>query len=154
LGTERVEGHPPTGDDGRVLLAAAPAGWEDRKVVLGAFDGDALVAVVDLLPGFHEPGAAHVGLLQVQPGTKVEATAGVPQDALLDWLREQWPETTILRAAIVATNAATADPFWTAMGYSPTGSPLAYDVGAEQSTRRSGHGQFSAETAPPPVLNA
>jgi hypothetical protein len=40
------------------------------------------------------------------------------------------------------------------MGYSPTGSPLAYDVGAEQSTRRSGHGQFSAETAPPPVLNA
>ncbi|KRE93673.1 hypothetical protein ASG76_14665 [Nocardioides sp. Soil774] len=36
---ERVEGRPPTADDARALLAAAPAGWEDDKVVLGAFVG-------------------------------------------------------------------------------------------------------------------
>ena len=131
---ERVEGRPPTADD-RALLAAAPAGWEDNKLVLGAFVGDdVLVAVVDLLPGFPASGAAHIGLLQVHARHQGHGFGRSTHNALLDWVRRHWPETEILRAAIVATNATTAGPFWSAMGYLPTGHPLPYDVGAQQST--------------------
>ena len=131
---ERVEGRPPTADDARALLAAAPAGWEDDKVVLGAFVGDALVAVVDLLLGFPAAGTAHIGLLQVHARHQGQGFGRNTHNALLDWVRGHWPGTRILRAAIVATNATSADHFWSAMGYVPTGSPLPYAVGAQQST--------------------
>lgn len=131
---ERVEGRPPTADDARALLAAAPTGWEDTKVVLGAFVGDTLVAVVDLLLGFPAAATAHIGLLQVHAHHQGQGLGRSTHNALLDWVRGHWPETKILRSAIVATNATNADPFWSAMGYVPTGSPLPYDAGAQQST--------------------
>ena len=37
----------------------------------------------------------------------------------LAWL-QQWPEIATVRAAVVATNAPQAEPFWAAMGYEPT----------------------------------
>ncbi len=131
---QRVEGRPPAADDARALLAAAPAGWEDDKVVLGAFVGDALVAVVDLLRGFPAAGTAHIGLLQVHARDQGRGFGRSTHNALLDWVQIHWPEITTFRAAIVATNATTADPFWSAMSYVPTGSPMPYDAGAQQST--------------------
>lgn len=131
---QRVEGRAPTADDARALLAEAPAGWEDTKVVLGAFVGDGLVAVADLLPAFPTAGTVHIGLLQVHARHQGQGFGRSTHDALLNWVQERWPETTTLRAAIVATNAAIADPFWSAMGYRPSGRPLPYDAGAHHSS--------------------
>jgi GNAT superfamily N-acetyltransferase len=126
---ERVEGHPPTAEAAHDLLTEAPPGTApDHKVVLGGFLDGELVAVVDLVRGWPEPGAALIGLLQVHPGCRGLGVGRRVHAAVLEQVRA-WPEVAALRAAIVETNAAHAAPFWAALGYAPEGEPRPYTAG-------------------------
>lgn len=130
----RVSGRPPGRDEAQDLLADRPPHVsEDRKVVLGAFRDDALVAVIDVVRGWPDPETAYVGLLQVRAGSKGQGVGRHAHALLLDWLA-RWPEVTRLRAAIVETNAAEAEPFWAALGYTPSGPPRPYRQGAVSTT--------------------
>lgn len=131
--SERTNGRPPSADaadDAAELLSAAPPGVAaHRKTVLGAFDtDDNLVAVIDLIRGWPQPDTALIGLLQVHADKKGAGIGRTVHALLLDRL-PSWPEITQLRAAIVETNAAHAEPFWSAMGYARAGAPKPYRTG-------------------------
>jgi hypothetical protein len=126
---ERVTGTAPGPGDAADLLAGRPPGLPaDRKVVLGAFDDTGLAAVLDVLRGWPDPATAHIGLLQVDAGRRRQGVARRTHDLFLD-LVAGWPEIRTLRAAIVGTNAAEAEPFWTSVGYRPGEPPRPYRAG-------------------------
>ena len=125
----RVTGADPEPDGAAQLLAGRPEGLRmEDKLVLGGYDDAGLAAVIDVLRGWPDPATAHVGLLQVHAGRQGAGVGRRAHELLLDLVRG-WPGITRLRAAIVATNAAAADPFWTAMGYRPAGPPAPYRAG-------------------------
>ncbi|GAA1652041.1 hypothetical protein GCM10009744_49930 [Kribbella alba] len=67
--TERITGYPPGQADAESLLMARPEGLsEDAKVVLGVWEDDQLVAVVDLLRGYPTGHTGFIGLLEVHGG--------------------------------------------------------------------------------------
>ncbi len=134
---ERITGRPPGPRDGRDLLRLVPAGFSlENKHVLGLFDGDLLVAVVDLLRGYPDPDHAFVGLLQVRGDRQHEGLGRALHDQVVAGL-SAWPEIARLRLAIVDTNADTATPFWTRLGYLPTGEAVPFhDEGHLPTTAR------------------
>jgi uncharacterized protein len=131
---ERVTGYPPGPADAQSLLMMRPPDLAaDRKLVLGAWEGDDLVGVVDLLRGWPDEHTVHIGLLQVHGGRQGQGIGRLVHRLLLDRVRS-WPETTTLRAAVVETNAAHAEPFWRASGYQPSGDPKPYTYDKLHST--------------------
>jgi GNAT superfamily N-acetyltransferase len=130
----RVSGRPAqAGEASEVLTGRPPELSKDRKVALGGFVGDELVAVVDLLRGWPDPGTAHIGLLQVHVHHKGRGVGRQVHDQVVDHVRG-WPEITRIRAAIVESNAPHAVPFWTAVGYAAEGEPVPYRHGAVSTT--------------------
>lgn len=126
----RVTGQAPGHDAATELLAARPPELHpNHKIVLGAFDDAGLAAVIDVLRGWPNPTTALIGLLQVHPSRKRQGVGRRAHDLLLDRVAD-WSEITTLRAAIVGTNTAEAEPFWAALGYQPTGTPKPYQAGA------------------------
>jgi len=131
----RVTGTDPApGSATDLLLDRPPDLPPDRKVVLGVFDELGLAAVVDVLRGWPIPSVAHIGLLQVHPSRQRQGVGRRAHDLLLDWLAAGWPEVRTLRAAIVATNADSAGPFWVALGYRPAEAPKPYQAGTTATT--------------------
>ena len=125
----RVTGADPDKHGAADLLADRPDGLAaEDKVVLGVYDDGGLAAVVDVLRGWPDASTALIGLLQVHARCQGTGVGRRAHELLLD-LVGTWPGITQLRAAIVATNAAAADPFWTAMGYRPAGPPAPYRAG-------------------------
>ncbi|SFC93539.1 hypothetical protein SAMN04487968_11514 [Nocardioides terrae] len=128
--TMRVTGEAPQPNAAADLLVGRPPGLPpDQKVVLGAFGEDGLVAVIDVLRGWPNPVSVHIGLLQVRASGKRQGVGRRAHDLLLARVAD-WTEVTTLRAAIVGSNAAEAEPFWAALGYQPTGEPTRYQAGA------------------------
>jgi GNAT superfamily N-acetyltransferase len=137
--SERVTGAPPAPTEARDLLTGRPPELRaENKCVLGAFPDEALVAVVDLLRGRPEPSTTHIGLFQVHAVHQDTGLGRRIHHQPLQWLRQwpgqrlgqrpgqwpgQWPGTTVVRAAVVATNAEHAEPFWAAMGLHPHREP-------------------------------
>ena len=133
--TQRADGRKPEPGDAAALLREAPPGvGPSDKVVLGALDGDRLVAVVDLIRGWPTSGTALVGLLQVHAGHQGRGVGRTVHDLSLRWVTRNWPETHAMRAIIVAPNAVHANPFWQAMGYQPQGDPVTYTGARVQTT--------------------
>lgn len=132
--TQRTDGRKPEPDDAAALLRKAPPGvGPSDKVVLGAVEGDQLVAVVDLIRGWPTQGTTLVGLLQVHASHQGRGLGRVVHDLALEWVIRNWHETQVMHAVTVATNAAQAAPFWRAMGYQPQGAPVPY-AGAQVQT--------------------
>ncbi|WP_425575009.1 GNAT family N-acetyltransferase [Nocardioides panacisoli] len=84
---------------------------------------------MDVLRGWPDRATAHIGLLQVHPSRQRQGVGRRAHDLLLAELAG-WSEVTTLRAAIVGTNAAEAEPFWTALGYRPAEPPRPYRAGS------------------------
>ncbi len=135
--SRRVSGQEAGPDEGRAVLTTRPPGLAPgHKVVLGAFaerDPDRLLAVVDLLRGWPDPGTVHVGLLQVRAASHGQGVGRRVHEQVLATVRD-WPEVTTVRAAIVETNAEAAAPFWAAMGYRPTGPARPFRNGLVETT--------------------
>jgi ribosomal protein S18 acetylase RimI-like enzyme len=128
--TERITGYPPGSSDAQSLLMMRPGSIpEDAKVVLGAWEDDELVAVVDLLRGYPNESTAFIGLLEVH-GKHQRCGRGAAAYGLVEqYVAGTWPEVEKLRLAVVDTNADTAVKFWVAMGFRQTGEakPYRYD---------------------------
>ncbi len=128
--TERITGHPPGASDALSLLMMRPEGvTEDAKLVLGAWDGAALVGVVDMVRGYPDSRCAFVGLLQVRWELQRGGVGRAVWAAAESWLRRAWPEVERVRLAVVDTNEVPAARFWAAVGFRPTGEyrPYRYD---------------------------
>lgn len=139
--TERVTGHPPGPSDALSLAMGRPEGLaEDAKAVLGAWDTATgrtrLTAVVDLLRGYPVQGYAFVGLLQVRWELQGSGVGRSVWEDTENWIRARWPDTSRLRLAVVDTNVRVAEPFWTKVGFAPTGESRPYRYDKLETTAR------------------
>ncbi|TDU89443.1 acetyltransferase (GNAT) family protein [Kribbella voronezhensis] len=128
--TERITGYPPGAADAQSLLMMRPEGIaEDAKVVLGLWDGEQLVAVVDLLRGYPNGHTGFIGLLEVHGGHRGEGAGRTAYELVERFVIEEWPEIRVLRLAVVDTNAEQAAGFWQRLGFEATGEakPYRYD---------------------------
>lgn len=119
--SDRVHNRPATPADAEdVLTARPPTLADDRKHVLGLFDGGRLVGVADVLRGYPAAEYAYIGLLQVAARRHGEGLGRVLHTHVLEMVQD-WPEVLTVRLAVAEPNAAQADPFWRRLGYEPTG---------------------------------
>ncbi|HZX06752.1 hypothetical protein [Kribbella sp.] len=128
--TERITGYPPGAADAQSLLMMRPEGLaEGAKVVLGAFDGQGLVAVVDLLRGYPKDGTAFIGLLQIHGQQQARGYGSTTYGLVERYVESTWPEVRTMRLAVVDTNAQVATGFWQRQGFVATGEvrPYRYD---------------------------
>lgn len=131
----RTSGHEAQPDDGRALLTALPPGVDPAaKTVHGLHDETgALLGIMDVLTGWPEPGAAHIGLLLIREDRAGEGLGRALHDAVTALLAID-RSLVRLRAGIVATNADVAEPFWRRLGYRPTGEQRPFADGEVRST--------------------
>lgn len=133
--TVRVTGYPPGPSDALSLLMVRPESVDQsHKVVLGAYDGSALVAVVDLLRGYPTAECVFVGLLLVD-GARQGSGVGAAAMAAVERYAAQWPEARRFRLAVVDTNASVLG-FWRRMGFEATGESRPYRYDHLESTTR------------------
>lgn len=133
--TVRVTGYPPGPSDALGLLMMRPDSVpESHKVVLGLFDGDELVAAVDLLRGYPAPEYVFIGLVLVQ-GPRQGSGVGAAAMAAVERYAGRWPEARRFRLAVVDTNAGVLG-FWRRMGFEPTGETRPYRYDHLESTTR------------------
>ena len=134
--TKRVEGGDPSADAaGAVLTALPPAVDPGQKRDIGVWDGEVLVAFVDVIVGWPAPQMAHIGLLMTDGAREGRGLGWLLHDAVVTKLLARGGIET-LRILIVDTNAAVAEPFWKKMGYSAAGQVSPYDSGTVSSTAR------------------
>ncbi|TCN39308.1 acetyltransferase (GNAT) family protein [Kribbella orskensis] len=132
--TERITGYPPGPADAQSLLMMRPEGLpEDAKVVLGAWEGDQLVAVIDLLNGYPDDRTAYIGLLEVHKNHQGRGVGAAAYRLLEEYLGSDWWR---LRLAVVDTNAEQAAGFWSRQGFEPTGEAKPYTYDKLESTVR------------------
>lgn len=142
--SERVGGAAPGPDAVDELLTALPPGVDaEQKHVLGLWTGELLVAFADVIVGWPEPTTAHVGLLMTDQEQQGQGLGRRLHTAVLDLVQSRpqgrlrsRPRVSLLRVSIVDTNADEAEPFWTALGYRPTGDTVPYSSGAVESVAR------------------
>ena len=123
---ERITGYPPGPSDALSALISVPPELDAaNKHGIGLWEGDALVAFVDVLIGYPDADAAHIGLLVVRGDRQGTGLGRELHNAILERVRTQ-SCVKRLRLGIVETNAAVAEPFWRSLGYLPTGQRKAY----------------------------
>lgn len=134
--SRRIEEAVPTPIAAAEVLSALPPGVPDaQKVDLGLWDGQELVAFADVIVGWPAESVAHIGLLMTDGARQGEGLGRVMHDAVID-LAALSPDIRSLRLLIVDTNADLAVPFWTKLGYEPTGEAVPYVSGSVESTAR------------------
>src|SRR5882757_3671504 len=116
--TERITGYPPGPADAQSLLMMRPDGLpEDAKVVLGVWEEDQLVAVVDLLRGYPNDHTAFVGLLEVHGAHQGRGVGAAAYRMVERYVGTSFPEVRTLRLAVVDSNAERAAGFWIRQGF-------------------------------------
>jgi GNAT superfamily N-acetyltransferase len=132
--TERVSGRPPAPEDGlEVLLDGPPDLKPGQKHCVGAWLDGTLVAVADVLQSWPNEQTAHIGLLLVHGDHEGQGIGRTLHDHVLSLVRG-WEGVDTLRLGIVETNAAGAEPFWSRLGYRPTGRVVPFIEGPVETT--------------------
>jgi len=135
--TERITGYPPGPADAQSLLMMRPEGLpEDAKDVLGVWEQEQLVAVVDLLRGFPNDHTAFIGLLQVQGDHQGRGIGAAAYGLVERYVVRSFPEVRTLRLAVVDSNSEQAAGFWLRQGFEPTGEEKPYKCDKLESTAR------------------
>jgi GNAT superfamily N-acetyltransferase len=127
--TERITGYAPGPSDALSVLIGRPEGLQaDHKFGFGLWDAGRLLAFADVLRGHPNESTAYIGLLIVHGRRHGKGLGRALHHYILQRCPE-WPGIETLRLGVVATNAETAEPFWRALGYEPTGEtrPYRYD---------------------------
>jgi RimJ/RimL family protein N-acetyltransferase len=125
---ERITGHPPGAADAQSLFMGLPEGIDySDKFVWGVLADGVMVGCIDVIRGWPNSHTALIGLFLID---EAHARQGLGRAAYaaLEVAICQWPSIRVVRAAVVATNAAVL-PFWRQMGLAETGEvkPYQYD---------------------------
>lgn len=129
----RISGHPAEPGSALENLTVFPPGLSHSPVLLGAFEDGRLVGVLIAVLGFPSEEVVHVGLALVDGQAQGRGVGRALHDAYLSAIR-QHPNISTLRLGIVATNAEVAEPFWRALGYTPSGEVKEFSQGDVVST--------------------
>jgi GNAT superfamily N-acetyltransferase len=134
--TMRITGHGPRpGDAVDVLTIHPPSVDPAMKQGLGLWDDTLLVAFADVLFGYPDHRHAFIGLLVVHGNHRGQGHGRRMHEVVLSAAR-QANGIERMRLGIVDTNAAQAEPFWSALGYEATGETKPYEHDDVTSTVR------------------
>ncbi|WP_237188268.1 GNAT family N-acetyltransferase [Rothia nasimurium] len=129
----RISGRPAEPGSALENLTVFPPGLSHSPVLLGAFDDGRLVGVLIAVLGFPSEEFAHVALALVDEQARGRGVGRALHDVYLGAVRQHLNIST-LRLGIVATNAAVAEPFWRALGYTPSAEVKDFSQGDVVST--------------------
>jgi GNAT superfamily N-acetyltransferase len=117
---QTVTGAPPRGALAQATFTALPPEktYAD-KFVWGLYAGDAMIGCADVIRGYPVRDKAVIGLLLLAEPWQRRGI-GRAFAALVEQTIADWPEITVLRIGIVATNTG-ALAFWRKKGYAGTG---------------------------------
>lgn len=125
----RVTGVPPGPADAQSLYTILPEGKSyDDKFVFGIYRGSEKVGCADLIRGYPDPATALLGLLLVSEKYQRQEI-GRRAYALLEQFVRSWHTCDRIRIGVVRTNDAVV-PFWSQLGFEPTGEVKPYRYGS------------------------
>ena len=128
----RITGVPPGQADAQSTYTALPEGKTyDDKFVFGIYLGSAMVGCADLIRGYPNPTTALLGLLLV---SEARQRHGVGRHAysLIEQFVRTWETCDCVRIGVVRTNEEVI-PFWSKLGFKPSGEVKPYRCGAVSS---------------------
>jgi GNAT superfamily N-acetyltransferase len=129
---ERITGAPPGPSDALSLLIGRPEGVDPAdKVVLGGWEGERLVGVLDLIRGYPDADRVFVGLLLIDPSARGR---GLGRE-LLGAIEAHRGSASVARLSIVDANAGVTG-FWEREGFRPTGETRPWRYGRVESVSR------------------
>ena len=117
---QTVTGAPPRGALAQSTFTALPPDktYAD-KFVWGFYSGDAMIGCADVIRGYPVAEKAVIGLLLLAEPWQRRGLGRIFA-ALIEQAIATWPEITVLRIGIVATNTG-ALAFWRKQGFAATG---------------------------------
>lgn len=134
--SQRVTGAVPAADAAiEALTALPPTARAEQKIDLGLWLDAELVGFADLIVGWPRTDTVHIGLLMIDGARQAEGLGKQLHEEVLA-LVQDYPSITTCRITIVDTNAAEAEPFWTSLGYRPTGEASNHAAGDQKSCAR------------------
>lgn len=132
--TYRIFGERPSSHAATEVFETRPPGVPSNDLwVKGAWHGKQLVGLCVTVIHWPGPDTAYIGLLAVHQDYQGRGVGGQLHRYLLEQLQQRTGLTT-LRLGIVATNAASATPFWESLGYTFTGETKPHQAGRVTST--------------------
>jgi GNAT superfamily N-acetyltransferase len=124
----RITGVPPGRADAQSLYTVLPDGKSYADKFVFAIDREnEMVGCADLIRGYPDPATAMLGLLLVSERYRREAI-GSRAYALLEQYIKDW-RCRRVRIGVVRSNAEVI-PFWTRLGFEPTGEVKPYRYGS------------------------
>jgi GNAT superfamily N-acetyltransferase len=125
----RVTGLPPGNADAQSVFTALPEGKTYADKFVFAIDRDReMIGCADLIRGYPHPATAMLGLLLL---SESQQRRGMGRRAycLLEEIVRSWGSCARVRIGVVRTNEQVT-PFWTQLGFTPTGEVRPYRHGA------------------------
>lgn len=125
----RVTGVPPSRADAQSTYTVLPEGKSyDDKFVFGIYRQNEMVGCADLIRGYPNPATALLGLFLVSEKYQRQGVGRRAYTLLEDFIRN-WGSCDAVRVAVVRINEDVM-PFWTALGFEPTGEVKPYRYGS------------------------
>lgn len=125
----RITGVPPGRADAQSTYTVLPEGKSyNDKFVFGIYRSGDVVGCADLIRGYPDPATALLGLLLLSEKHQRQGI-GRRAYALIEEFIRNWRTCDRVRIGVVRTNEA-AIPFWTRLGFEPTGEVKPYRYGA------------------------
>lgn len=121
-------------DAATMLQTLTPGVMPQQKLWLGIRVGEELVGMVDCILHHPKHAEAFIGLLLVSEEHQGQGLGRSLHEALVRELSSRGITRILL--GIVDFNKTTAEPFWLALGYSPTGNTSPYSHGSITSVSR------------------
>jgi GNAT superfamily N-acetyltransferase len=122
---ELVTGAPPGQADAQSTFSVLPPDKSyDDKFVFGVYRDARMIGCIDLIRGFPQPQTAHLGLLLIAESQQRRGHGTAAYHAVEDTIR-RWGTCTEVRIGVVRTNAGVL-PFWSRLGFVPTGEVKPY----------------------------
>ncbi len=115
-----IEGRPPEKDAGNSILSDLPPGKELKdKYVFGVYnENNTLIAVIDMIKDYKEPGEWIIGLLMIDPSDRGNGLGRKLHELIKTWVLEEHGKA--LRIGVVEENYR-GHKFWREMGYVEAG---------------------------------
>ena len=124
-----ITGVPPGPADAQSMYSIFPEGMSyDDKFVFGVYRESEMVGCADLLRAFPAPDIAHLGLLLISESFHGQGIGRAAYLQIEEFIRS-WNSCSLVRLGVVRANMRVL-PFWSKLGFAPTGEVKPYRYGS------------------------
>jgi RimJ/RimL family protein N-acetyltransferase len=130
--SEMIEGKPPDSAAAQNLFYALPDGKEyDDKFLIGIFNSDKLIGVLDVIRDYPDKDIWFIGLLMLEPAQRSKSIGTKIMKSLENWVSGLGARQ--LRLSVAEENTKALN-FWRRVGFQETGVKLQKKFGNKEHT--------------------